>query len=263
MNIKFNKFRLNTANIRIKSLRSKVMLGFLALVALLLFSSVVSLVELRHIGWQTQTILAESNRNMTLAGDLLDAVEEQNHALQQMFLRGDMTYDTVYSKRLSDLSARLNLAREQQTVGIDSVESAFENYTDVAKFYRIRSAIGDVEWYSTDYAEAYRKLIAAIRDYMESSQVALGPQALAIEHNAYRAITPSVITIGVILVIVLMLWYFLDMYGVQTVTKVNRALGDYLKYGILYNAKVKGNDDIEELSARIEELIARTEKGNR
>ena len=145
MNIKFNKFRLNTANIRIKSLRSKVMLGFLALVALLLFSSVVSLVELRHIGWQTQTILAESNRNMTLACDLLDAVEEQNHALQQMFLRGDMTYDTVYSKRLSDLSARLNLAREQQTVGIDSVESAFENYTDVAKFYRIRSAIGDVE----------------------------------------------------------------------------------------------------------------------
>lgn len=239
------------------------MAGFLGLVVLLLFSSVVSLVELQRIGSQTQSILAESNRNMTLASELLDAVEDQNHALQQMFLRGDISYDTVYSKRLLELSESLAAAQEQQTVGIDSVQAAFERYTEVSKFYRIRSAIGDTEWYSSDYAEAYHTLIAAIREYMMSSQVALGPRAMAIEQNAYRAITPSVITIGVILIIVIMLWYFLDMYGVQTVVKVNRALGDYLKYGIRYNANIKGNNDIEELNSRIEELIARVEDTNR
>lgn len=249
--------------LKIKSLRGRVMAGFLGLVVLLLFSSVVSLVELQRIGSQTQSILAESNRNMTLASELLDAVEDQNHALQQMFLRGDISYDTVYSKRLLELSESLAAAQEQQTVGIDSVQAAFERYTEVSKFYRIRSAIGDTEWYSSDYAEAYHTLIAAIREYMMSSQVALGPRAMAIEQNAYRAITPSVITIGVILIIVIMLWYFLDMYGVQTVVKVNRALGDYLKYGIRYNANIKGNNDIEELNSRIEELIARVEDTNR
>ena len=249
--------------LQLKSLRGKVMISFLGLVVLLIFSSVVSLVELRRIGSQTQSILAESNRNMTLASELLDAVEDQNHSLQQMFLRGDMSYDTVYSKRLLELSESLAAAQEQQTVGIDSVQAAFERYTEVSKFYRIRSAIGDTEWYSSDYAEAYHTLIAAIREYMMSSQVALGPRAMAIEQNAYRAITPSVITIGVILIIVIMLWYFLDMYGVQTVVKVNRALGDYLKYGIRYNANIKGNNDIEELNSRIEELIARVEDTNR
>lgn len=245
--------------LKIKSLRGRVMAGFLGLVVLLLFSSVVSLVELQRIGSQTQSILAESNRNMTLASELLDAVEDQNHALQQMFLRGDISYDTVYSKRLTDLSELLTRAQEEQTAGIDSVQKAFERYTEVSKFYRIRSAIGDTEWYSSDYAEAYHTLIAAIREYMMSSQVALGPRAMAIEQNAYRAITPSVITIGVILIIVIMLWYFLDMYGVQTVVKVNRALGDYLQYGIPFNVKIQGNEETEQLSERIDELIARSE----
>ena len=107
---------------------------------------------------------------------------------------------------------------------------------------------------------AYHNLITAIREYMLSSQVALGPQAMAIRQNAYRAITPSVVTIGAILIIVLMLWYFLDMYGVKTVTKVNRSLGDYLQYKLPYNVKLNGNDEIEQLSDRIEELINRTEE---
>ena len=246
-------------DLNIKSLRSKVTVGFLGLVVLLLFSSVVSLLELRRIGQQTQNILTASNQSMTLAGELLDAAEEQNHALQQMFLRGDMSFDTVYSNNLKILSERLEQSLQMQIAGIDSVQTAFDNYTEVSKFYRIRSAIGDTEWYSGEYAEAYHSLIAAIRKYMMSSQVALGPQALAIEHNAYRAITPSVITIGVIMLIVLMLWYFLDMYGVKTIVKVNRSLGDYLRYRIPYTVKVQGNEEVEQLSSRIEELIARAE----
>ncbi len=253
---KVNKKR---ATLTRTSLRTKVMSSFLGLVVLLIFSSVVSLLELRRIGYQTQEILTASDRSMALAGELLDAVEVQNLALQQMFLKGDMSYDSIYSNKVAEMQHLIANTSNQQLAGIDSVKIAYEDYCEVAKFYRIRSAINDTDWYVDNYAKAYHTLIESIREYMLSSQVALGPQALAIEHNAYRAITPSVVTIGAILIIVLMLWYFLDMYGVKSLIKVNRSLGDYLKYGIPYNARQSGNDEIEQLNDGIEELIARIE----
>ena len=243
-----------------RSLRSKVMMGFLCLVVLLIFSSVVSLLELRHIGQQTKTILTASDNSMTLASELLDAIEEQNRAMHPMFLNDNMSYDSVYSHQVAVLTSLISQARQEEVVGIDSIEIAYEKYTETTQFYQIHKAINDTSWYSESYAVAYHNLITAIREYMHSSQVALGPQAMAIRQNAYRAITPSVVTIGAILIIVLMLWYFLDMYGVKTVTKVNRSLGDYLQYKIPYNVKLNGNDEIEQLSGRIEELINRTEE---
>lgn len=237
-------------------IRRKVMVGFLVLTVLLLFSSVVSFMELKRIGTQTQGILAASNKSLTLARTMLDAIDNQSYALQQMFIAGDQSYDTLYSANIAVFANALEGAKNDRLAGIDSIEIAFNDYMDVAQYYRVRSAMPDVDWYNNEYASAYNRLSGAIKEYMTSSQNAIGPQALAIEHNAYRAITPSIITLGVILLIVLMLWYFLYIYGIKVILKLNRGLGDYLKYGIPFNVDIDGQDETVELRDNIAKLIS-------
>lgn len=240
-------------------LRQKTMIGFLGLILLLLFSSSVSFLELRRIGLQTQNILLVSNQSLTLSREMFDAAGNQRYALQQMFMAGNEDYDSLYSISQNQLVNALDNAKRAELTGIDSIQAAFTNYMDVAQYYRTRVAINDDEWFNNEYTNAYMRLTESIKEYMTTSQNAIGPQALAIEHNAYRAITPSIITLGVIMLIVLMLWYFLYIYGIKTIVNLNRALRDYLKYGIPFNVKVEGQDETLELRDNIAELTVRAE----
>ena len=55
--------------------------------------------------------------------------------------------------------------------------------------------------------------------------------------------------------IVLMLYYFVYIYAVKPVLKMNRALADYLSFKIPYKAKAEMIDQVKELNENIEHLI--------
>ncbi len=252
---KSSKQRLK--NIR-NSLRTKVNIGFLGLAILLVFSSIVSLVELREIGTQTQAILTASKDNMTLASEMLDVVEERNIAMQECFLSDDFTIQpNIQSIKDSKLAVLLKQAHEKGVAGIDSIETAYNQYCQVTEYDYSHIIRNDRRWFLEEYTKAHHKLLNAIQEYMQSSQTALGPQALSIKNNAYRAITPSVVTVGALLIIVLMLWYFLNRYGVRPILKINRALSDYQQYKLPYKTSINGNDEINQLNDKIEDLIQR------
>ena len=77
--------------------------------------------------------------------------------------------------------------------------------------------------------------------------------------NAYRAVTPVLISVAVMIAIVLMLYYFMSIYCVSPVVRMNKSLGDWLSFRTPFN--VKG--DLRTRSSnsrRIETLIQPVEK---
>ena len=79
-------------------------------------------------------------------------------------------------------------------------------------------------WYAEAYSKAYDKLTGSIKNYMISTQSSLAPRTEQLKRNAYRAVTPVLISLLVMIAIVLMLYYFVSAYLVRPV------LGD-IKYG--------------------------------
>jgi len=101
----------------------------------------------------------------------------------------------------------------------------------------------------------YRRLTTAIQNYMTSAQSSLAPRTEQLRKNAYRAVTPVLISLLVMIAIVLLLYYFMLLYCVNPVLRINRSLGDWLQFRIPYRPKDDMQDELKELNEKIDTLI--------
>ena len=77
-------------------------------------------------------------------------------------------------------------------------------------------------WYNEYYEKQYEKVVTAVRDYMTSTQSSLAPRAEQLKKNAYRAVTPVLISLVVMIATVLMLFYFTMLYCVNPIVAMNK-----------------------------------------
>ncbi len=110
-------------------------------------------------------------------------------------------------------------------------------------------------WYSEEYEQIYGRLNAAIKNYMTSTQSSLAPRAEQMKKNAYRAVTPVLISLAVMIAIVLMLYYFMLNYCVNPILRMNKGLGDYLSFRLPFAVKGECRDEVLELKEKIDSLI--------
>lgn len=269
-------------------LRKRVTVGFLSIVCLLFFSGMVSFVELSHLSRDTGEILKANKRNIELAKEMLDAAHEQNVALIRLSVFGDRSCDSLCRSSLERLENTLLVAQSEalEKSFLDSLAFATtelrlltDNYLaagtsglaggavipDVSAIPGVPATVtaehilpdsAGVKWYNDEYVALYGRLTSAIKNYMTSTQSSLAPRAEQMKKNAYRAVTPVLISLVVMIAIVLMLYYFMSVYCVNPVIRMNKGLGDYLSFRMPFVVKSDLKDEMLELKERIEALIA-------
>lgn len=257
-------------------LRKRVTTGFLSIVVLLFFSGMVSFLELNHLGRDTGDILKANARNIELAKEMLDAAHEQNVALIHLSVFGDRSYDSLCRAGMARLERALLTAQNEahDKSQLDSLafattelrlltdsylaaaeeEAAAEEQSAAASGSAAPAAPAG-KWYNDEYEVLYTRLTAAVKSYMTSTQSSLAPRAEQLKKNAYRAVTPVLISLVVMIAIVLMLQYFMTIYCVDPLLKMNRGLGDWLTFRIPFAVKADCRDEVLELKEKIETLI--------
>ena len=256
-------------------LRKRVTVGFLSIVCLLFFSGMISLLELGHLSRDTGEILKANARNIELAKEMLDAAHEQNVALIRLSVFGDRSHDSLCRACMDRLENTLLVAQNEalDKSFLDSLAFATTELRIVTDNYlafgdlrsRSDSLAADslagrpdslgIRWYNEEYDALYGRLTAAIKNYMTSTQSSLAPRAEQMKKNAYRAVTPVLISVAVMIAIVLMLLYFLSIYCISPIERMNKSLGDWLAFRIPFNVKGDLKDEVLELKERIETLI--------
>ena len=255
-------------------LRRRVTVGFLSIVCLLFFSGMVSFVELSHLSRDTGEILKANKRNIELAKEMLDAAHEQNVALIRLSVFGDRSYDSLCRRSLERLENTLLVAQSEalEKSFLDSLAFATTELRLLTDNYLafgtpdtavpVAPAVGilrpdsaGIKWYGNEYEALYGRLTSAIKNYMTSTQSSLAPRAEQMKKNAYRAVTPVLISLAVMIAIVLMLYYFMSVYCVNPIVRMNKGLGDYLSFRIPFTVKADCKDEVLELKEKIETLI--------
>lgn len=257
-------------------LRKRVTVGFLSIVCLLFFSGMVSFLELSHLSRDTGEILKANKRNIELAKEMLDAAHEQNIALIRLSVFGDRSCDSLCRKSMERLENTLLVAQSEalEKSFLDSLAFATtelrlvtDNYLAFGGAARAsRASRADSltalrpdslggRWYSDEYQALYGRLTAAIKSYMTSTQSSLVPRAEQMKKNAYRAVTPVLISLAVMIAIVLMLFYFMSIYCVTPIERMNKGLGDWLSFRVPFAVKGDLKDEVLELKEKIEALI--------
>lgn len=254
-------------------LRKRVTIGFTGIVCLLFFSGMVSYVELNRLSHDTDDILRANKHNIELAKEMLDAAHDQNIALIHLAVLGDRSYDALCRSSMDRLQNTLSQARKEalDKTFLDSLAFATtelqiltdnfltkgiirqDSTTMLLTKYQ-RDSIGGL-WYDNDYQHLYKHLTASIKNYMTSTQSSLAPRAEQMKKNAYRAVTPVLISLVVMIAIVLMLYYFMSLYLVNPIIRMNRELGNHLTFHLPFNVKGDLKDEMLQLKEKIEMLI--------
>ncbi|MBQ5394402.1 MAG: hypothetical protein IIU62_05130 [Alistipes sp.] len=265
-------------------MRKRVTIGFLSIVCLLFFSGMVSFVELSRLGRDTGDILKASRRNIELAKEMLDAAHNQNVALIHLTVLGDRSYEEVCRREMAHLEDVMLVAQNEALdksfldslafattemkilvdgylARVDAAEAiaavvAADTTLVAADSLTVKGEVAEVgkDWYTNEYEAVYHRLTAAVKAYMTSTQSSLAPRTEQMKKNAYRAVTPVLISLVVMIAILLMFYYFMTIYCVNPIVKINKSLGDFLSFRLPFNVKAECKDEVLELKERIDSL---------
>lgn len=265
-------------------MRKRVTIGFLSIVCLLFFSGMVSFVELSRLGRDTGDILKASRRNIELAKEMLDAAHNQNVALIHFTVLGDRSYEEVCRREMAHLEDVMLVAQNEALdksfldslafattemkilvdgylARVDAAEAiaavvAADTTLVAADSLAVKGEVAEVgkDWYTNEYEAVYHRLTAAVKAYMTSTQSSLAPRTEQMKKNAYRAVTPVLISLVVMIAILLMFYYFMTIYCVNPIVKINKSLGDFLSFRLPFTVKAECKDEVLELKERIDTL---------
>ena len=263
-------------------IRKRVTIGFASIVSLLAFSGLVSYFELSRLSNDTEEILKANSRNMELAREMLVSVDAQNRAFIFRAVLGRTEYDSLCRSNMARLEQTLAVARDEALTpsSLDSLTAAVarmrkltdnflavsdtsDEYSDEYDSYEgepasLESLEWNIEWYENQYYDCYQSLTSAVGRFMTSTENSLAPRTEQLKKNAYRAVTPVLISLVVVVVIVLMFHFFIRVYCVDPVLKMNESLGNYLSFSVPFKLKSELRDEPAELKDKIDELILRS-----
>lgn len=245
-------------------LRKKMSIGFILLAVLLLFAGAVSVFELNYLRNNTQRLLDENIQQREAATKMLGAIQNQNSAvlaiMMSQHLNSDsLRLDSLYQEGLRQFAnALLEIAPEKEGTTEDAsaaIRSAYDSYNGIISSHVFNHGEQDREWFLSNYLNAYYEVSNAIKEYIFSPQNTLLTRAEKLETNAYRTITPSILTLAVAIIIVLMFFLLVDLYYVRPIIRINTALKNYLNLKTPFDVNVDGKDEMFELKEHIGMLI--------
>jgi hypothetical protein len=273
-----------------KGIGKKVAVAFLSVVALLAVSGVISLSELSTLSYDTDEILAASNRDVEIAKEMLGAANDHSRAMLDVAIFDNKDGLAVCDEALNKISSHITsvyssssvevkvcldtlvnygaklegLVKEQREVlGIAAEAQVAEvsvepevvpsdslgmaNYMIEAQLAAKKAEVsklaakrkGGRAWYVENYEPVYNSFVTQVKRYIDLSHSELAPRAQQLSKNAYRSVTPILISLAVMISVVLLLYYFIYIYGVKPILRMNRALSDYLSYRLPYKTKVE------------------------
>ena len=253
-----------------KGIGKRVTVAFLSIVALLTASGVISLFELSNLSYDADEILSASSRDMEVSKNLLRSAHDHSRAIIDMSIFGKED-KSACRNALSELDSQISSMREDAPVALQEcldslsmysarLRSLTENYsaTETVVIDSLTVEVHKVDgrkWYVEVYEPSYNNFTEQVKRYTTLSHGQVAPRATQLSKNAYRSVAPVLISLAVMIAIVLMFYFFIYIYGVKPILRINKALTDYLSFKLPYKAKAEMIDEIKELNDNIENLI--------
>ena len=242
------------------SLRMKITLSMSAIAVVLLMSSIISVLEYRRMSNYVSSMIADDIRNIHVAQRLVDAVDTYN--LQVLAVIGDDNLSSLPDFDRTGFmshcdSLRAGFGEGRMVPMADSVLYAYSAYMLASMELEdvIQSSFIDTrDWYFT----RLQPLFGRLRSYLDrlggEMYSDLQKNSENFDSGFYRSIIPGIVAVGVGILLVFLLMSYILVYYVNPIYKMNRSLGDFLKYRHRYTYTFDSSDQLGDLNAGVMEL---------
>lgn len=247
-----------------KTIRRKISVGFIATFLVLLCAIGINIFELNRLSSRADNILIDNARHTEYATQMLNALQKQNRAVLNMIILGDINYAEQLNIGALEFGAAIAKATEQSPSNqtLTKIVDAHEQYHTTVTMHATESTIEDNHmWFMNTYIERYYALDKAIKNYMVSPQKSsVAEHVSTLENSIYKTITPSVLTLLVAMIILLVFYYMIDTYYTKPVQTISRSLDNYAKNKVPYQVKIEEKSELSLLNTNISELINHNKK---
>ncbi len=241
-------------------MKSKFTLSLLSIAAVLLIASIISVMEYGRMSSYVSDLVAEDISSINTARklasltnaynlDILAVVgDEHSVALPDFNEEAFMACsDTLRASQLSKPVASLT----------DSLLYAYSAYMLTSMELQnvlLSDFIDTRAWYFERLQPRYNRLNARIEALTAAIYKDLQAHSAIFESGFYRSIIPGVVAVGVGIVLVLLLLFFVMSYYVRPLYKMLASMEAYRSHDKKYTATFEGDDQLRQLNDGIRAL---------
>ena len=243
-------------------LKAKIVLSLSAIAVMLLVSSILSVMEYRAMSTYVSSLIADNIHSINMAQELSESSNDYN--LDILAVIGDDNLNSLpdfdqqaFVSHCDSLKKSLSAVKKVRLA--DSVLYAYSAYmlTSLELPEVLKSDFIDSRaWYFDRLQPRYNRLSQAIDRMSSEIYSDLKKNSTNFDRGFYRSIIPGIVAVGVGLLLVLMLMFFILSYYVNPIYKMLDGLRNYRSYNKRYNYTFEGDDQLAELNAGISEIAA-------
>ena len=242
------------------TMRMKLTLSLSAIAVTLLVSSVISIMEYYKMSNYVSDLIADNIRSVNVAQKLSEVTNKYN--LDLLTVIGDDAVSTLPDFHQKEFMAhcdslRNSLTSDKMVPLTDSVVYAYSAYmlTSLELNDVLLSDFIDTRaWYFDRLQPKFKRLNSYIDVLNNAIYEDLKKNSLTFQRGFYRSIIPGAVAVGVGLLLVLMLLFFLLVYYVNPIYRMLAGLNNYRSFNKKYSYSFEGDDQLAELNDGITEL---------
>lgn len=243
------------------SLRTKLILSMSAIAITLLISSIISMMEYRRMSTYVSESIAENINNINIARNLSDACSDFN--LKVLTVIGDDDVNelpdldqTHFIERCDSL--RSALSQESLASLADSVQYSYSAYMLTVSLELNQVLLSDFidsrEWYFSRLQPKYARLMGDINAMSGAIYSELKNNSKDFDSGIYRSVIPGIVSVGVGLLLIMMLLFYILSYYVNPLYRMLRGLKEYRVFGKKYTVDFEGDDQLTELNGLMRDI---------
>ncbi len=242
------------------SMRAKLVLSLCSIAAVLLLSSLISVMEYRSMSSYVSDMIADNINSINVTQKLADVTNSYNLEILAVIGEEHATslpsFDAdAFLSRCDSL--RASLASDALLPLADSVEYSYSAYMLTSLELQgvlLSDFIDSRTWYFERLQPRFNRLRHDIDALTSAVYRDLSVNSETFEGAFYRSIIPGMVAVGVGLLLVLLLLFFLLANYVRPLRRMLDGLQGYRSYGKQYTYEFEGDDELGELNAGIGEL---------
>ncbi len=242
------------------TMRMKLTLSLSAIAVTLLVSSVISIMEYYRMSDYVSDLIADNIRSVNVAQKLSEVTNKYN--LDLLTVIGDDSVNTLPDFHQKEFmghcdSLRNSLTSEKMVPLTDSVVYAYSAYmlTSLELNDVLLSDFIDTRaWYFDRLQPKFHRLNHYIDVLNGAIYDDLKRNSQTFQRGFYRSIIPGAVAVGVGLLLVLMLLFFILVYYVNPIYRMLAGLNNYRSFNKKYSCSFEGDDQLAELNDGITEL---------
>lgn len=257
---------LNKAKSLKLTLRAKTILSLLSIAAILLVSSIISVMEYSAMSDYVSELIADDMSSISVANKLADmgnsynlsilaAIGEDSNVKLPEF---DDEYFVSHCNKL-----RMSNTINQAYPLADSLMYSYSAYMLTSlEFTSVMESdfIDSREWFFQRLQPRYQRMVSDIDQLSSAIYNDLQKNSETFERGFYRSIIPGIVAVGVGLLLVLMLLFFMLSYYINPLKRILKGLDAYRASDKKYNVSFEGDDELAALNEGISELTAENQQ---